>query len=94
MKVYVYLDESGSIHKNSKSKYFAVGGYIAFEQNKNKIKSNYKKINKKIKDSRNIGLDVEIKSFNMTEEEKINIFDKMQNIKNFLVLRKCLIKIK
>lgn len=28
MNVYVYLDESGSIHKNSKTRYFAVGGYL------------------------------------------------------------------
>ena len=28
MKIYVYLDESGSIHKNSNTKYFAVGGYF------------------------------------------------------------------
>ena len=32
MKIYVYLDESGSIHKNSKTRYFAVGGYFTFEE--------------------------------------------------------------
>ena len=25
MKIFIYLDESGSIHKNSSTKYFAVG---------------------------------------------------------------------
>ena len=37
MKIYVYLDESGSIHKNSKAKYFAVGGYFIFKEDKNKV---------------------------------------------------------
>lgn len=45
MRVYVYLDESGSIHKNSNTKYFAVGGYFVFLSDKNKITSLYKKIN-------------------------------------------------
>ena len=48
MKIFIYLDESGSIHKNSSTKYFAVGGYITFAEDKNKITSKYKKINKKI----------------------------------------------
>lgn len=49
MKIYVYLDESGSIHKNSKTKYFAVGGYFAFKEDKNKVTSLYKKNNKEKK---------------------------------------------
>lgn len=49
MEIYLYLDESGSIHKNSKTRYFAVGGYFTFKVDKNKIKSIYKKLNLKIK---------------------------------------------
>ena len=45
MRLYVYLDESGSIHKNSNTKYFAVGGYFTFEKYRLKITSLYKKIN-------------------------------------------------
>ena len=52
MKIFIYLDESGSIHKNSSTKYFAVGGYFTFTEDKNKITSTYKKINKKIKDEK------------------------------------------
>lgn len=48
MNVYVYLEESGSIHKNSKTRYFAVGGYFSFEQDVLKIKSKYKKENLKM----------------------------------------------
>ena len=39
----------GSIHKNSKTRYFAVGGYFCFEEDKIKIKSKYKKENLKLK---------------------------------------------
>lgn len=83
MKIYVYLDESGSIHKNSHTKYFAVGGYFAFKEDKNKVTSLYKKINKTIKDTRNIPLDKEVKSYDMTEEEKVNIFNQIQDIDTF-----------
>lgn len=83
MKIYVYLDESGSIHKNSKTKYFAVGGYFVFNEDKNKVTSLYKKINKNIKDNRNISLDKEIKSYDMTDDEKIEIFSNIQDINTF-----------
>lgn len=83
MKVYVYLDESGSIHKNSKTKYFAVGGYITYKQDKVKITSLYKKINKEIKIKRKIPFHKEIKSYNMKDEEKINIFKQIQKVPTF-----------
>lgn len=56
MKIYVYLDESGSIHKNSNTKYFAVGGYFSFKEDKIKITSVFKRLNKKMKDEKNIAL--------------------------------------
>ncbi|MCI8330983.1 MAG: DUF3800 domain-containing protein [Bacilli bacterium] len=88
MKIYVYLDESGSIHKNSKTKYFAVGGYFIFKEDKHKATSTYKKINKSIKDKRNIKLDKEIKSYDMKDEEKIEIFDNIQDINTFYGIAK------
>ena len=83
MRIYVYLDESGSIHKNSKTKFFGVGGYFTFKEDKNKVTSIYKKINKEIKDSKKIPLDKEIKSYDMTDEEKIKIFSRIQDIDSF-----------
>lgn len=83
MKIYVNLDESGSIHKNSNTKYFAVGGYFVFSDDKNKVTSMYKRINKKIKDNRNIPLIKEVKSYDMTEEEKKEIFSKIQDYNTF-----------
>ena len=73
----------GSIHKNSKTRYFAVGGYFSYEEDKIKIKAKYKKENLKLKKEKNIDLDNEIKSYDMTEEEKIKIFNKIQDIETF-----------
>lgn len=73
----------GSIHKNSKTRYFAVGGYFSYEEDKLKIKAKYKKENLKLKEEKNLNLDTEIKSYDMTENEKIIIFNKIQDIETF-----------
>ena len=52
--------KAGSIHKNSKTRYFAVGGYFSYEQDR-----------------------IKIKSYDMTEEEKIKVFNKIQDIETF-----------
>jgi len=83
LKIFVYLDESGSIHKNSKTRYFAVGGYFTFQEDKNKILALYKKINKEIKDTRKIDVNKEIKSYNMTDDNKKNFFGSIQDINTF-----------
>lgn len=83
MKIYVYLDESGSIHKNSSTKYFAVGGYFTFKEDKTKVISVYKKLNKKMKDEKNIALNQEIKSYDMSDDEKIEILNNVQDIDTF-----------
>lgn len=83
MKIYVYIDESGSIHKNSHTKYFAVGGYCVLEQDKLKVVSKYKRINLKLKKYKGLTLENEIKSYDMTKDEKIEIFNKIQDIDTF-----------
>ena len=83
MKIYVYLDESGSIHKNSSTRYFAVGGYFVFANDKNKVTSLYKKINKDIKVNKKLSFDKEIKSYDMTDKDKIEIFNIVQDIDTF-----------
>ena len=74
------LMKVGSIHKNSKTRYFAVGGYFCFEEDRIKIKSKYKKENLKLKKTKELDLETEIKSYDMTEEEKIKVFNKIQDI--------------
>lgn len=83
MKIYVYIDESGSIHKNSHTKYFAVGGYFVLEQDKLKVIAKYKRINFKLKKHKGLELENEIKSYDMTKDEKIEIFNKIQDIDTF-----------
>lgn len=48
-----------------------------------KIKAKYKKENLKLKRLKKIGLDTEIKSYDMEEIEKIRIFNKIQDIDTF-----------
>ena len=69
-----------SIHKNSKTRYFAVCGYFSYEEDKLKIKAKYKKENLKLKKEKNLSLD---KSYDITENEKIQIFTKIQDIETF-----------
>lgn len=83
MNVYVYLDESGHIHKNAPTQYFAIGGYVACEADNIKIRRKYKKINLKIKKNKNLPLDHELKGSNMDNEDKIKFFSSIQNIDTF-----------
>lgn len=85
MKVYIYLDESGSIHKNSNTNHFAIGGYMVFGNKfaSSKVINKYKKINKKHKSKRKMDLSKELKTRDMTIYEKIELIEKIQKIDNF-----------
>ena len=50
---------------------------------KNKIISIYKRCNKCIKDKRNTDLKKEIKSYDMTDNEKIDIFNRVEEVNDF-----------
>ena len=73
----------GSIHKNSKTRYFAVGGYFFFYEDRVKIRAKYKKENLKLKKAKKLDLDTEIKSYDITKEKKIQVFNKIQHIETF-----------
>lgn len=80
MKIHVYLDESGSIHKNSRATYFVIGGYLALGDFNQvcRIISKYKKINKRHKKARCMALTSELKTRQMTVSEKVEILTKIQ----------------
>ena len=61
IKTYIVLDESGAMHMKDE-RYFVIGGYITNELHK--VKSVHKKIERKIKEIKNIPIDkkVEFKS--------------------------------
>lgn len=48
-----------------------------------RIQAKYKKENLKLKKEKKLDLDTEIKSYDMTEEKKIKIFNKIQDIETF-----------
>lgn len=83
MKIFVYLDESGSIHKNSSTKYFAVGGYFSLEKDNFKVISKYEEINLDYKKCKNISLDKEIKGRSMPDLLKKKFFLELQSIESF-----------
>lgn len=92
MTINVYLDESGSIHKNSKTAYFAIGGYVITNAYKQKVIAHYRKINKKIKDLNHLPLEQEIKAIQMTNDEKINFLTSVQDIPTFFGCAKIFVK--
>lgn len=85
MKINIYLDESGSIHKNSNTSYFVIGGYFAFGKSNevHRIINKYKKINKRHKEKRNLPLSHELKTRDMSIEEKLDILREIQVLDNF-----------
>lgn len=88
MKIFVYLDESGSIHKNSSTKYFAVGGYFTFEKDKNDIISRYKNIILKYKYEHNINEFKEVKGRDMPIYLKKELLLNLQSIDSFYGITK------
>lgn len=83
MKIYVYIDESGSIHKNSNTRYFAVGGYFVDFSDKARVISKYKRRNLAMKQARQLSPTDEIKAIHMNEREKIDIINDIQNLSSF-----------
>jgi hypothetical protein len=83
VKFTIYLDESGCIHKNANTRYFAVGGFFSDIKDKNKITSSYKRFNLSVKRKHNFDMDKEIKSYNFLDNEKCEIFKIVQDIDTF-----------
>lgn len=83
MKVSVFLDESGHIHKNSPKRYFAIGGYCVCEEDRQKVLRNYRKTNLRLKKKGGFPLNNEFKARMMTPEEKIELFNSVQDIPSF-----------
>ena len=83
MKILVYIDESGSIHKNSNTRFFAVGGYMVYEKDVYKVIRNYKKENLKIRKTKSMDMQNELKSRDMSTHEKLRLFNKIQDINSF-----------
>lgn len=77
-EIYVFLDESGHIHKNSSCRYFAIGGWCCCAESAQKIKALYKRRNKSIKKRNHLELSAELKARDMTEAQKIDLISAVQ----------------
>lgn len=69
--LYIVLDESGNLHKNSPNRYFLIGGYIT--NNSLKGRALFKKEILKYKKVKNLPLDSEIKGSTIPNPEKEKI---------------------
>lgn len=94
MKIFIYLDESGSIHKNSSMKYFAVGGYFILESEKEELINSYKNIDLDTKARRHINVSKEIKAKDMYALDKIKIFKMAEEFETFYGIAKVFDKTK
>ena len=81
---YLFLDESGNLHKNSPDKYFVIGG--VFTNNYTDIKKSYVEINHDLKEKLNMDFDTELKAAYLNMEEKMDIVVKLQKMNGMYIV--------
>ena len=81
---YLFLDESGNLHKNSPDRYFVIGG--VYTHNYEDIKKSYVEINRDIKEKINLDFDEELKAAYLNMEEKMDIVIKLQEINGMYIV--------
>lgn len=81
---YLFLDESGNLHKNSPDRYFVIGGI--YTNNYSDIKSSYMEINKELKDKLGMDFDIELKAAYLNMEEKMDIVVKLEKMNGMYIV--------
>ena len=81
---YLFLDESGNLHKNSPDRYFVIGG--VFTNNYADIKKSYVEINRELKDKLNMDFETELKAAYLNMEEKMDIVVKLQEMDGMYIV--------
>ncbi len=81
---YLFLDESGNLHKNSPDKYFVIGG--VFTNNYTDIKKSYVEINHELKEKLNMDFETELKAAYLNMEEKMDIVIKLQKMNGMYIV--------
>ena len=81
---YLFLDESGNLHKNSTDRYFVIGG--VFTNNYADIKKSYVEINHELKEKLNMDFETELKAAYLNMEEKMDIVIKLQGMKGMYIV--------
>lgn len=81
---YLFLDESGNLHKNSPDRYFVIGG--VYTNNYTDIKKSYVEINRELKEKLNMDFDTELKAAYLNMEEKMDIVIKLQEMNGMYIV--------
>ncbi|MGN1012222.1 MAG: DUF3800 domain-containing protein [Clostridia bacterium] len=81
---YLFLDESGNLHKNSPDRYFVIGGI--YTNNYSDIKKSYVEINRELKEKLNMDFETELKAAYLNMEEKMDIVVKLQKMNGMYIV--------
>lgn len=81
---YLFLDESGNLHKNSPDRYFVIGGI--YTNNYSDIKKSYVEINRELKEKLNMDFETELKAAYLNMEEKMDIVIKLQKMDGMYIV--------
>lgn len=82
MDIYIYIDESGVLHKNATDDKFVYAGLIFFnKKEKDKAATQFKKIEKKISS----GYDGELKANRIDKKHKRALFNCIKKEKRFII---------
>jgi hypothetical protein len=81
---YLFLDESGNLHKNSPDRFFVIGGI--YTNNYKDIKKSYVEINHELKEKLNMDFETELKAAYLNMEEKMDIVVKLQKMNGMYIV--------
>lgn len=83
VEINFFCDESGHLHSHSPTRFFVIGGYFCLKEKSKTIKQRYQRQLKKIKEKRKMSKQDELKTRDMTQEEKIKLLDILQTSDGF-----------
>lgn len=81
-EIYLFIDDSGSLHKNAPDDFFIYAGYIFINKKiKEDAKRKYKILNKKL--CKSLHRNDELKACNLSKNNKRALYNVMRNYKSF-----------
>ncbi|MDY2987982.1 MAG: DUF3800 domain-containing protein [Peptoniphilus sp.] len=83
-EIFIFVDDSGTLHKNSNNDYFIYAGYLFLDKDKKEdAKRQYKSLNRRI--ANELQRNDELKGCNLTPKHKRALFNVMRNEYSFHV---------
>ena len=83
IEINFFCDESGMLHSNSSTRFFVIGGYFCLKEKSKAIKLKYARTLKRIKIKREMSKSDELKTRDMSIEEKIKLITALQESEGF-----------